>query len=256
MRLFSVVQRGDPVRLRCALFAPTSRRERLLALYAFNLELAKISSLVSEPMLGEIRLQWWREALDEAYGEGPVRAHEVAQPLGEVVREAGLPRNLLDGMIDARGAELDPAFPSDFSALSNYLDATGGALTEAAALALSPLGEGERAVARAAGLAIAVSRYLAAIPVLRSRGKRSLPAKTAASLDDASVDDDGENSLREIGLNAAAQARRGRRNVPRAALPALLELPLAERRIRSGALEPMPERLPFSVILRGLAGRW
>ncbi len=58
-----IVRENDPDRFFCTLFAPPAKREALFALYAFNHELARVAESVSEPMLGEIRLQWWREAL-------------------------------------------------------------------------------------------------------------------------------------------------------------------------------------------------
>ena len=85
-----IVRTGDPDRFRTALFATPEAREHLFALYAFNLEIAKIAPMVSEPMLGEIRLQWWREALDQIYGDGPVRAHEVTTPLAVAVKVSWL----------------------------------------------------------------------------------------------------------------------------------------------------------------------
>ncbi|MGQ0675605.1 MAG: phytoene/squalene synthase family protein, partial [Rhodospirillales bacterium] len=100
------VRRHDPDRFLCALFAPAERREDLLALAAFNLELARVRELVSEPMLGRIRLQWWREALGEIYSGMP-RRHAVIQPLHETIKRRGLDRALLDRMIDARESDMD-----------------------------------------------------------------------------------------------------------------------------------------------------
>ena len=57
-----LVERGDPERWRTAMTAPP-RRAGLMALYAFNLEIARAPWVASEPMLAEIRLRWWRDAL-------------------------------------------------------------------------------------------------------------------------------------------------------------------------------------------------
>ena len=75
-----LVRRDDPDRYFCDLMAPPTCRERLLALHAFELELARIPDRVSEPMLGAIRLQWWRESLD-GIAAGTPRRHEVVLPL-------------------------------------------------------------------------------------------------------------------------------------------------------------------------------
>ncbi len=71
-----LLRRYDYDRFLTGLFAPAGRREALYAVYAFNLEIARTREAVSEPMLGQIRLQWWREAIEEIYA-GRVRRHEV-----------------------------------------------------------------------------------------------------------------------------------------------------------------------------------
>src|SRR5438552_16844209 len=77
----ALVRRHDHDRYLSALFAPEPARAGLFALYAFNVEVAKTREVVREPILGSIRLQWWRDALAEIYGGGPVRRHEVVEPL-------------------------------------------------------------------------------------------------------------------------------------------------------------------------------
>ena len=65
----------DNDRFLTALFAAAAEREALFALYAFNIEIAKTRETVSEPLIGQMRLQWWRDAIDEIFGDGPVRRH-------------------------------------------------------------------------------------------------------------------------------------------------------------------------------------
>ncbi len=65
------VRERDPDRYFSALFAPAGQRRFLFALYAFNRELAHVGETVREPMLGEIRLAWWRETLDGARRNAP-----------------------------------------------------------------------------------------------------------------------------------------------------------------------------------------
>ena len=64
-----IARSGDPDRSLAASFAPREARADLFALIAFNVELARIAEIVSEPGLGTIRLQWWRDAID-ARGKG------------------------------------------------------------------------------------------------------------------------------------------------------------------------------------------
>ncbi len=73
----AIVRRHDRDRYQTALFAPSDRREALFALYAFNYEVARVRESVTQPMLGRIRLQWWREVVDAAYAGAPARRHEI-----------------------------------------------------------------------------------------------------------------------------------------------------------------------------------
>ena len=95
----------DKDRFLVAMTAPELVRESLFALLAFNHEIAKTRESVSEIMLGQIRLQWWREAVEECF-EGTPRRHEVVQPLHEAVAHHQLSRDLLDRMIDAREQDI------------------------------------------------------------------------------------------------------------------------------------------------------
>ncbi len=122
------VKNNDYYRYICCLFAPEYLRERLFTLYAFNHEIAKVKDIVSEPMIGMIRLAWWREALDEIYSGKQVRKHEVTRPLQELVNETGLPREFLEKIIDAREQELNLITPANIEALKQYIDATSTSL--------------------------------------------------------------------------------------------------------------------------------
>lgn len=104
----ALAQEGDEARFLAALFAKPEARERLFALIAFNVELAKIPASVSEPMLGQIRLAWWREAVDELFaGAGP-RGHVVMHALAAAHEAAPLHRPSLEALIEARDWALEP----------------------------------------------------------------------------------------------------------------------------------------------------
>ena len=72
------VRQGDRDRYLALLFAPASARNALAAIAAFNLELARAATEITESMLGLVRLQWWREAVEEIREGGAVRRHQVA----------------------------------------------------------------------------------------------------------------------------------------------------------------------------------
>ena len=109
------VRSYDHDRFLCALFAPADRREDLFALYAFNLEIAKTREVVSEPMLGQIRLQWWRDAIEGIYAGAPPRRHEVLDGLAGAIARHGLSRAAFDALIDGRETDLSDEPPADLA---------------------------------------------------------------------------------------------------------------------------------------------
>src|SRR5262249_53974925 len=98
----ALVRRHDRDRFQTALFAPAAPREALFALYAFNHEIARVRERVSEPTLGRIRLEWWREIIAAAYEDGPVRHHDVVAALTDGIRAHRPTREHFDRLIDAR----------------------------------------------------------------------------------------------------------------------------------------------------------
>ncbi len=173
----AIVARGDPDRFAATMAAPLAARAPLLVLYAWNLEVARAPWASAEPLIGEMRLQFWRDTLT-----GPRRAHEVAGPLHDLIHARGLPVDTMDALIAARWWDLGRAPHADAAALADYLDATAGGLMWLAARALGQTtGESAfRAWGRAAGLA----SYLQAVPALAARGRIPLvddrPAAIAA----------------------------------------------------------------------------
>ena len=144
------VDGADPDRMRAARLADADARDRLFVLYAFHAELAKIPELVREPMMGRIRYQWWRDCVEEIYGDGPVRQHEVSTPLAEMVAQTGLSRFHLDRIIDGRERDLDPRPFGGVAKAVDYADATSGALLNAAMEVMGA--DGADAAGRAWGL--------------------------------------------------------------------------------------------------------
>src|SRR5947209_15299486 len=102
----ALVRRHDRDRYQTVLFAPAARREALFALYAFNYEIARVRESVTQPMLGQIRLQWWRENIAAACEVGVVRHHPVAEALTAAIRDLRLSRDHFARLIDARESDL------------------------------------------------------------------------------------------------------------------------------------------------------
>lgn len=124
---------SDPDRCRAALLADADVREKLMLLYAFHYELSKVPNVTSEPMLGAIRYQWWREAVGEWYGDASVRRHEITTPMAALVAETGLRRFWFDQLIDGRERDLDPRPFADMAEAELYAAQTSGQLAQIAA---------------------------------------------------------------------------------------------------------------------------
>ena len=155
---------GEPDRYLAALLAPPPQRAALLALAAFAAELARIPGLVvREPLMGEIRLQWWRDALELA--EGQRTGHAVADAVRAAARTYDLPPGLLHGLIDARGLELRRAPFAGDRDLHDFLWQAEGALF---ALACRVVGLADDAAVEAAcaasGRAYGMARLLLGLP--------------------------------------------------------------------------------------------
>jgi 15-cis-phytoene synthase len=101
------IRRADPDRWLASRFITDARRRAdVIALYAFDHELARAETAASNPLVAEIRLVWWRETLAEIFDGQPPRRHPVAEALAGVIRAHDLPEASLEGMIEVRIAGL------------------------------------------------------------------------------------------------------------------------------------------------------
>lgn len=235
----AMVRRHDRDRYQTALFAPSDRREALFALYAFNYEVARVRETVTQPMLGQIRLQWWREVIAAAYIGAPARRHEVVQSLAAAITAFGLTRAHFDRIIDTRERDLDDTPPADLAALVDYAEGTSSALIH---LALEALGAAEPEATAAGcevGIAYALAGLVRAMPYHAVSGRCYIPQDVAAraGLDPAAYARRrdtpalraGTAELAEAASAHLAAARRNRRNIPRRAGAALLPAVIAGR---------------------------
>ncbi len=246
----ALVERADPARFAAVMAAPAPLRPRLWPLYAFNIEVARAPWVSKEPMIAEMRLQWWRDVIDGA-GQGIAPAHEVAGPFATLLAE-GLPLDVADALVEARRHDIYPDPFADEAALIAYLDATAGGLMVLAARALGGNAAGD-AAARHIGRATGVVAYLRAIPDLETRGRQPLPDGRAQAVAD----------LAREGLGWLEQGFAERAGVPPAALlpaaqtRALLTLAIREPgRVAEGLLQlsPMAER--GRLLWQALSGRF
>jgi phytoene synthase len=178
--LDALVRRVDPDRwLSSRFIADPEQRADVLALYAYDHELARAPKVASNPLLGEIRLTWWREALDEIFEGRPVRLHPTAQALALAVARRKLARPPLEQMIDGRYRELDPEPMSEIEAVAWARD-TAGRAAELAVSVLDPAAD--PGLARDAGAAWALARRAAGRAELQPELTRLLAGARSSAI--------------------------------------------------------------------------
>jgi phytoene synthase len=227
-----IVRRSDKDRYLASLFAPEDKRRHLWALYAFNHEIARVREMITEPMAGEVRLQWWSEALG-SLGAGGSADHPVLEALGEAVKAASLPVPALTCLIEARRFDLyDDPMPT-LTDLEGYLGETSSILIQLAAIILAGA-EAAKATEAAgyAGVAYGMAGLLRALPLQRARGQcfvpRDLLAREGLSPADLLTGKPREALARVIGRligiaqERLSQARVERGHIPETAMAAFL----------------------------------
>ncbi len=256
-----LIRTGDHDRFLSALFAAEPAREHLFVLYAFNLEIARIRDMVSEPLLGEIRLQWWREGIAAIYEGQAARAHPVLQALEIAIRQCGLARQTFDGLIDAHAEDFSTTPPASMTGIESYADATSGGLMR---LALAILGGGvPDAAIRHAGLVWGLTGLLRNVGLHASRRQILLPAdvmqREGVTAEDVfayrklpamhrvmlALADQAQSHLDAVRMALPRPSRR--------AMPALLPVTLAQaylRQIRHPDYDPFAMRTPIPAFRR------
>lgn len=185
--LTTALRQADADRHLATLYAPAGRREALAALYLFNAEIATIRDRARAPLPGEMRIQWWREAL--AGGEDAAAGHPVAAALAGVIARHRLPADAFERYLDARVFDLyDDPMPGR-AELEGYCGETACAIIQIAALVLDPAEAPSFSEAAGhAGCAQAIAGLLMLLPLHRARGQCYVPADILAA---AGTDRDG-----------------------------------------------------------------
>jgi NADH dehydrogenase [ubiquinone] 1 alpha subcomplex assembly factor 6 len=249
-----LVRRYDHDRFLASLLMPTERRAAVWALLAFNLEIARVREAVSQPIIGQIRLQWWRDAIDEIYTGKLPRRHEVVQPLAAAIEAHRLTRTHFDTLIDGREFDLGDELPASLPVLETYLEKTSSRLLD---LQLEILGIEAPAAfeaARHVGVAWGLVGLVRALPFHAAQGRFYLPADLMAA---AGVDRDALRGGKPSAAVATAVKRLTdraaehlaqvlRTGAPRAAIPALLlaaPARLYRRRIARAGHDPFDARI-------------
>jgi len=249
------LRRQDHDRYLTALFAPPDRRGALFALYAFNQELARARESVREPIMGLMRLQWWRDALREI-AEGRPRAHAVIRPLAEAIVAYGLELPLLERLVDSRERDMASEPPADLPALLDYADGSSATLTILALKVLGPPSPAVEEAGRNLGIAWALIGIARAIPFHAAQRRLYLPVDLTAKagLSVGNLFERGSSpalrpvveALADEARRRLTEVRRGGARLPRRYHPVLLQASLAAghlRRLEAAAYDPFDARV-------------
>ena len=236
-----LVRVADRDRYLAALYAPEDRRADLLAIYAFNAEIAGIRDRVSEALPGEIRLQWWRDVIaakDASAGAG----HPVAEALLEAIERHSLPRQAFQGYLEARIFDLyDDPMPTRGD-LEGYCGETAAAVIQLSAIVLDPEAAARTGeLAGHAGCAQAIAGLLRLLRLHRGRGQCYMPKDVLASAgttpEEFLIGDGGPNAPRAVAAMIAlarehlSAFERGADALPQSLRPAFLPLALTRARL-------------------------
>jgi len=199
----ALVEKGDPDRFLAAMSCAPDVRAVLFPLYAFNLEVARAPWVTREPLIAQMRLQFWRDAVGDVIAGKPARAHEVAGPLAAVITAHSLPASLFSTLITAREWDIDGAPFATEEEVIAHIDRGAGSLAVLAALALGAVA-GDEGDLREAAIAGGIANWLLAVPVLTAAGRKPLAHETLAEV----------RNLADYGLGMIA--KHGRRDFGRA----------------------------------------
>jgi phytoene synthase len=175
-----LVRSHDFARYASTLFVPAAQRPALLALYAFNVEISRVREQVSQPLPGEMRLQWWTDMLAGA-GHGGVEGNPVAAGLLQAIRGFRLPVDRLSRLIDEHQFDLYNDPMPTMAALEGYINDTSSALFSLGAGIAGRQSDAIEHLARHAGLAQGIAEVIAALPLDASRRQLFVPLQLLES---------------------------------------------------------------------------
>ena len=246
----TLVERGDPDRFLAIMAAPPDARALLFPLAAFNIEVSRAPWVTTEPLIAQMRLQWWQDAVEEIAAGKPPRQHEVIGPLAAVMQ--GLPLAPFKALIAARQWDIyTEPFASHAAMMAHFEDTSGGLVwLMARALGADP---GHERLIRGVGVAQGIAAWLTAAPELAARGRVPLVDDSASAL----------RALADLGLGLIRQARGvdfgpaipALRTCWRAG-PLLVQVKADPARVANGSLGTSEFQRRGALIWRVITGRW
>src|SRR5579862_731137 len=248
-----LVRTADRDRFLSSLFAPADHRAALHALYAFNVEVARVREVAREPLPGEIRLQWWSEVL-RGERAGEASANPVASALLTVIERYGLASARLTALLDARGFDIYDDPMARLTDLEAYAQKTSSALLALAAQILAGAEtEAAEAVATSAGIAYAIAGLIRVLPLHAARRQLFVPLELlerhGVEPQDIFAGKSSQNlraalaELQAVARRHLLAAHQQIATLPDAALPAFLPVALVRP-----ALDRLTGRDPFAPV--------
>ncbi len=233
-----LVERHNRDRFLTALFAPVGVRERLMTLYAFNVEIARIRETVTEPMIGQMRLQWWRDTITAiSEGKGSPKGHPVAEPLGDLVEGMKLSSSYFYDLLAAREQDMADDPPGTVDDLVEYCRGTSAAVSHLALEALGVRDEATHSAAEDVGIAWALTGVARAVHFYAAAGRTLLPHDSLMAhnlalqdLQDPKTSGPAQEIVRDVCKLAQKHveaAREKRRTIDLRGLPILLPATIA-----------------------------
>ncbi len=170
--VMQLVRERDVVRYFADLYAPTESRSHIIALHAFNAEVSSIPASVAESGLGELRFQWWHDAVSQAAEPDYLAETPVMRVFAHAIRECNLPVTALTGLIEARRNDLYGDPMPTLRDLEGYYGETESALFQLVCLILGSKGAETADASGHAGIAFGLTRHLANLAQLRRHGRQ------------------------------------------------------------------------------------
>lgn len=267
----ALLREADPERYFAHLLVPREVRADVAALFAFDAELARLRDHARQPAMGEVRLQWWAEALD-GKRDAEARAHPLAVALFAAMARHALPAKAFADMIEARRFDLYDDAPLTRQDSEGHFGETTGATLRLAALVLAPDAETAEAAGHG-GCALGIATALRRLPVLMRRGQCPLPLDLLSEygLDRAGLLASGQGAEAAVAAFAAfgrhhfARFIESARDLPQKVRPVFAPVSLAARVLRVAADRPgavLAAGVPAAplrdrwAMLRAASGRW
>ncbi len=206
-----LLPKNEDVLLSCAFIPDVEKRAGVLGLYSFLETLRDIPERVSDPLMGEIRLRWWYEAIEEIEAKRTPRYHPLTEVLQTLIETQGLDPKVFYDLIEGQMPLLDK-----------------GPMTIKEALSVVDRGEG--IVARLAAEILATDGDLT--DVVRFYGLARIKAQRGLS-------DAGEAELTHL----LREARKAAKLLPMQLMPLALPASLAQALWRNRPLGPLAKRI-------------